>query len=553
MTCLVAETDLPTGLKSLDYLAIVGYLVLTFGIAVWFGRKQKSTEDFFVGGRRMPFIAVGLSILATLFSTISYLGNPGEMIKRGIGMFLGQLSLPLSLLVIAFVWVPFFMRLRLTSAYEYLELRFSSPVRFMAGGLFTLLRLGWMSVVVFAASTALVQIKGGDWESLPGNDLYWCIGAIGAVAAVYTAMGGMEALIWVDVLQCLLLLAGVLLAIGYVMLIDHTGPADWWRIAAEHGQSHTKVDWFPRDITTRFTVVTALINTFFWTICTHGSDQVVLQRYFTTGSVKAARRSYFINMFVDITMALLMGTAGLALLAYYLHHADQLPSGQTASSMADKLFPWFLGHALPAGCAGLIVSAFLCDAIQTLESGANAIAAVVSQDVLPNRKQTNSEAKHENLVFARAMTFGITLFVTLFAYVVAYLQQQRDMSIVDMMPKFFNMFVGPLAGMFFVGMFLPRCSSRSVIPAALTGLAVSILWSWWDVLVDGNLPPDERIIPTIALSTAVPYSVTIVAAAMLSFVLPASGEDAANARRYGWWNIVFGTGGVPSERDAANV
>ena len=102
MTCLVADTDLPTGLKSLDYLAIIGYLVLTFGIAVWFSRKQKSTEDFFVGGRRMPFIAVGLSILATLFSTISYLGNPGEMIKRGIGMFIGQLSLPLSLAVIAF-------------------------------------------------------------------------------------------------------------------------------------------------------------------------------------------------------------------------------------------------------------------------------------------------------------------------------------------------------------------------------------------------------------------------------------------------------------------
>ncbi len=178
------------------------------------------------------------------------------------------------------------------------------------------------------------------------------VGGLASLIGLRLVLGlGSEALIWVDVLQCLLLLAGVLLAIGYVILIDHTGPADWWRIAAGHGQSHTKVEWFPKDITTRFTVVTALINTFFWTICTHGSDQVVLQRYFTTGSVKAARRSYFINMFVDITMALLMGTAGLALLAYYLHHADQLPSGQTATTMADKLFPWFLGHALPPGCA----------------------------------------------------------------------------------------------------------------------------------------------------------------------------------------------------------
>jgi SSS family solute:Na+ symporter len=312
LTVLAADEvvgELPAGLQSLDYAAIVAYLVLTFGIAVWFSRKQSSTEDFFVGGRRMPFIAVGLSILATLFSTISYLGVPGEMIKRGVGMFLGQLSLPLSALVIAFVWIPFFMKLRLTSAYEYLERRFSPPARFIAGGLFTLLRLGWMSMVVFAASTALMQIKGGDWTSLPGDDLYWCVGMIGVVAAIYTAMGGIQALIWVDVIQCLLLLAGVLLAIGYVVIIDHTGPADWWNIAAKYRQSHTELEWFSWDITTRFTVVTAIVYTFFWTVSTHGSDQVVLQRYFTTGSVQAARRSYYINMCVDITMATLMATA----------------------------------------------------------------------------------------------------------------------------------------------------------------------------------------------------------------------------------------------------
>jgi Na+/proline symporter len=322
------------------------------------------------------------------------------------------------------------------------------------------------------------------------------------------------------------------MAIGYVMLIDGTGPTEWWNIAANYRTSHTKLEWFDWDITTRFTVVTALINTFFWTICTHGSDQVVLQRYFTTGSVKAARKSYFINMGVDITMAILMGTAGLALLAYYLNHADQLPPGQSADKMADKLFPWFLGHSLPAGCAGLIVSAFLCDAIQTLEAGANAIAAVISKDVLPNRRQQNTEAKEENLKFARAITFGITLFVTLFAYVVAYIQRERELSIVDMMPRFFNLFVGPLAGMFFVGMFLPKCSTRAVVPAALTGLIVSVLWSWWDLLIDNS------VTPTIALSTALPYSVTVITAAVLGYLLPPTDEQRAKAARYGWWNIV---------------
>src|SRR4029079_10577867 len=120
------ESTLSTsGLESLDYAAIAFYLLLTFGIALWFGRRQKNTEDFFVGGRRMPWLAVGLSILATLFSTISYLGVPGEVIKNGVTLFCGYLAIPFTFLVIMYLWVPFFMRLKLTSAYEYLDKRFN--------------------------------------------------------------------------------------------------------------------------------------------------------------------------------------------------------------------------------------------------------------------------------------------------------------------------------------------------------------------------------------------------------------------------------------------
>src|SRR6478736_2021988 len=118
------------------------------------------------------------------------------------------------------------MPLKLTSAYEYLERRFSYPVRLRGAVLFILLRLGWMSMVVFAASMALDQVKGGEVNWLGVPDLYWWIGAIGLVAAVYTAIGGIQAVIWVDVLQCVLLLTGVLLAIGYVVIIDGSGPVE---------------------------------------------------------------------------------------------------------------------------------------------------------------------------------------------------------------------------------------------------------------------------------------------------------------------------------------
>ncbi|TXT18060.1 MAG: Na+/solute symporter [Planctomycetota bacterium] len=330
-----SQLSLNAGLEWQDFAAIAFYFVLTFGIALWFGRKQKDVDDFFVGGRRMPWFAVGLSILATLFSTLSYLGMPGEMIKNGVGVFMGYLAVPFSMAVVTLLWIPFFMRLKLTSAYEYLELRFNYPVRLIGASLFVLLRLGWMSMVIFAASMALDRVKGPDIAFLPGPDIYWWIGLVGVIAAIYTAVGGIQAMIWTDVLQCLLLLAGVLLAIGYVAAVDGTGPIDWWKTASNTSGRNNLPPVFSWDITVRVTIVFALINNFFWTVCTHGSDQVVLQRYFSVSSLKNARKSYFINFIVDLSMATLLSLCGLALLAFYLKHADLTPDGLPAVKAAN--------------------------------------------------------------------------------------------------------------------------------------------------------------------------------------------------------------------------
>lgn len=514
------------GLSAIDFVAVIAYLAVTFGIAVWFGRKQQSSEDFFVGGRRMPWFAVGLSILATLFSTLSYLGVPGEMIKQGIGLFSGYLAVPFSFAVVTLLWIPFFMRLRLTSAYEYLEKRFDRRVRVLGATLFVLLRLGWMSMVVFAASLALDKVKGGDLAALPGADQLWWILAIGLVAAVYTAIGGIQAVIWVDVLQCVLLLAGVLLAIGFVAYHDGTGPFDWWRTLNENVKRHTHPPLFTWDVTVRVTIAWTMFGNFFWTICTHGSDQVVLQRYFSTASLAAARRSYLINVIVDLTMASLLSLAGLALLAFYLRHADLLPSGKAATDMADKLFPHFLGNQLPAGCAGLILSAFLCDAIQTLESGVNAITAVVTKDLLPRRAAETLTPAAE-LTAIRRLTVVISLFVTASAYGIFALQQHYELTLVDMMPKFFNMFVGPLAALFFIGMFLPRCTSGSALGAVTLGLTVSFIWSWWEIIFGTSWRP------TIFLAVGVPCLTTIATAALLSL---ATVRD-SRGREFSWRSV----------------
>lgn len=526
-----SKLTLDSGLEALDFAAIGFYFALTFGIALWFGRKQKDVDDFFVGGRRMPWFAVGLSILATLFSTLSYLGMPGETIKNGMGVFMGYLAVPFSMAVVTLLWIPFFMRLRLTSAYEYLELRFSYPVRLIGASLFVLLRLGWMSMVIFAASMALDRVKGPDLTFLPGPDIYWWIGLVGVIAAIYTAVGGIQAMIWTDVLQCLLLLAGVLLAIGYVAAVDGTGPVDWWMTAANTEGRNNLPPVFSWDITVRVTIVFALINNFFWTICTHGSDQVVLQRYFSVSSLKNARRSYFINFLVDITMASLLSLCGLALLAYYLKHADQVPGGLTAVKGADKLFPHFLGNQLPAGFAGLIISAFLCDAIQTLESGVNAITAVAANDIVPRLRRGRPRIMSD-LTFARVMSIVITIVVTANAYFVTNRVQAIGETIVGMMPKFFNMFVGPLASLFIIGMFMPRCTARSAIPAVIYGFIVSIVFSWWREIF-GFI--NERP-PSFLLAIAYPCLSTLTAARILSWFVERGGEHPG--LKFTWREIV---------------
>jgi len=516
---LEPQLRLDSGLEAFDFAAIAFYFALTFGIALWFGRRQKNTEDFFVGGRRMPWFAVGLSILATLFSTLSYLGMPGEMIKNGIGVFAGYLAVPFSMAVVTLLWIPFFMRLRLTSAYEYLERRFNYPVRLIGAALFVLLRLGWMSMVIFAASMALDRVKGPDLDLLSGPDIYWWIGMVGVVAAVYTAVGGIQAMIWTDVLQCVLLLAGVLLAIGYVVVADGTGPVEWWNTAAHTSGRNNLPPLFSWDVTVRVTIVFAMINNFFWTVCTHGSDQVVLQRYFSTASLRSARRSYFVNFLVDITMASLLSLCGLALLAYYLKHPGQVPDGLTPVEAADKLFPHFLGHQLPAGFAGLIISAFLCDAIQTLEAGVNAITAVATNDVVP-RLRGGRPRVLSDLTFARLLTVGITLAVTANAYFVANRVQAMGETIVGMMPKFFNMFVGPLASLFIIGMFFPRCTARSAVPAVMCGFSLSVIWSWWTEIFGTTWRP------SFLLAIAAPCLTSLAIAWLLSWLVERGGQHA---------------------------
>ncbi|MGE0606819.1 MAG: sodium/solute symporter [Pirellulales bacterium] len=533
------------GLVTLDYIGVAIYLLVTVAIIAWSYRRKADTEDFFLGNRRMPWLAVGMSLLATLLSTNSYLGVPGEIIKNGVAMFAGYLAVPLSMGVVLLVWVPFFMRLKLTSAYEYLERRFDYRVRLLAGILFFGLRLGWISLVTYTASMALSRMTGVPLTTV--------ILLVGIAATIYTCVGGIRAVIWNDVLQFVMLFGGTFVTIGYVMWATGAGPTQWWTSISSVATHKTSPPIFSWDITVRMTVVTAMVHTFFWTICTHGSDQVVLQRYFSTESLGAARRSYIVNAISDISVGLLLALSGLALHYFYLQEGAVLPDGLSVDGRADEVLPYFFAHQLPAGFGGLILAGFLCDAMQTLVSGVNSITAVATQDVF-KRLFPGGKRLMKEMSLARLVTVAMGLLVTGLAFFVAQHVEHSGRNIVDLMPRMFNLFLGPLASVFLIGMFLPRCTARSTIAAVAVGLLVAVVWSWWgeipavcsylglhdtaDWLVEilGRDEQGKPKTPTITLTIAIPYLTSFLLAALCGMLFDKGGEHPG--RRYTWLAVM---------------
>jgi SSS family solute:Na+ symporter len=491
-------------------------------------------------------MAVGLSIMATLLSSLTYLGLTGEVVKNGIAGFMTQLAILPAAPFVVFLFIPFFMRLRYTSAYEYLEHRFDVRARLLGGGLFFFLRLLWVSLVMYSGALALHKM--GGWN------FYATIAVLGVGATLYTFFGGLEGVVWTDVLQALMLFGGAAAIVFYVWLDTGAGPAVWWQVAGEHSAAHRQAEWFSFDPTKRITLGTALLSGFFWQICTHCSDQVVLQRYASTPSLRAAQNSYITNVLALLAITSLLGVSGLALLYYYLQHPDHLPAGMTATSAGDQLMPHFYATQLPIGFGGLILANFLCDAMQTLVSGVNSITAVATQDVLEHGQVVRQTAS-KRLNLARVMALLLGGMTTCIALGVAWLAHSSGKNIFDLMPKTFNMFIGPLGSLFLIGMFLPRNTGRTATPAVLLAVGVSILWNYWKEILSipfvwqfARHAFEQPFDLSIMWSYGVACVSGLVFAVILSLLFEKGGEHPG--LQFTWWAVMRRP--LPSEPKTEN-
>ncbi len=371
---------------ALDWIVIGAYAGAMIAIGVYYQLRTRNTDDYLLGGRTMKPWAVGLSYFATLFSTITYLALPGEMIQHGPMYLCSVLAFPLVFLVGAYWLIPFIMRLKVTSAYEILEVRLGPSVRMLGATFFLVMRLVWMAVIIFATvRTVLVPLLRLDESATP-----WVCFALGAVTIVYTSLGGLQAVVWTDVVQTFILFFAAILSIATIS-IALGGVNAWW-------PDRWHSDWDPPalwDPTVRVTAGAAVLSMFIWYVCTAGSDQMAVQRYLATRNVASARRMFGISLSCNALVTVLLAALGLALFAYFKAMPNMLPDGRTVTTAGDRLLPQYIVRGLPAGISGLVVAGLLSAAMSSLSSGLSSCCSVITVDFVDRfRKAKLQDADH---------------------------------------------------------------------------------------------------------------------------------------------------------------
>lgn len=458
-------------LATLDYIVVGVYLAGMLWLGALFSRRQNTEEEYFLASRSIPWFAIGLSIIATLMSSLTYVSEPGEVWKSGITNMAGKmLAIPLEMALVYWIFLPRITQWRYTSVYDYLGDRFGTATKRLGIVLFLWLAVAWMGFIVLVSSQILA-----DASEL---DLYVVTATVGLVATLYTVAGGLRAVIWTDVVQVVLMLGGAIMTLAYVYLKTGGGPAEWFDLVVTK-HSTKELPLFDANPFTRSTIFTVAASMFCWHVCTHLSNQMTVQRYFSAGSLKGARRSFVIGSLTGVAINLLLCAIGLALFYFYHELGESQPEGlNPVGKEADRIFPRFAFRKLPVGLAGAWLAAMVAAAMSSIDSGINSAASVltVEWDHLRAKRRgssaDNSTAGETSMGAVKILTLLLGLFVTLAAYWLDVLTRERN--IIDMMGRSFNCFTGPLGGLFFLGLFVPRCGNRAATFAGLAGVAVSI-------------------------------------------------------------------------------
>jgi sodium-dependent multivitamin transporter 6 len=300
----------------LDYGVLVIYFAAMLGLGLYFSGAQKTTDDYFLGGRSFAWFPIGISLMSTLISAMSYTGLPGQAFDHGLAVLIHPLSVWIGLPLIVGVVVPIYRGLKLSSVYEYLELRFDSRVRLLASGLFVVWRLLWLGGVIYAPCKLLMLAAGWHFPE------WWLLLILGLVTTIYTVLGGIKAVIWTDVIQGLMMLGGVVIVIVAVWVQMDGGPSRVTDIAYESGRLipvELKFDW-----NSRWAIWGAAPHWVLAMLSFYIADQITAQRFLCAKSAAAARTSFYLNTLALTFLLPGLVYIGICLHAFYYDHPQAL-------------------------------------------------------------------------------------------------------------------------------------------------------------------------------------------------------------------------------------
>jgi len=440
---------------TIDYTILLIYLVAMVWIGLRFAGRQKTAEDFFLAGRNMPWLAVAMSMYASLTSAVTYMGLPGLAYRSNVTLLAVAVVSPLLAPVLIFVFYPVYRKLNITTSYEYIGIRFGETARKTAAALFLLARLGWMATVIYAPALALSIATG-----LP---LIASILTMGILATLYTVAGGLAAVLWTDVVQFITLIGGAVLVAVFLVHFSPDGFTGIIHFARDN--NHLQLDgsislW-------RMTLTGVAISFFFQMMQDYGTDQVTVQRLLSTRSKGGMARAILFNSVVDFCIITLLLFIGLGLFAYYQLNPDSLPEAISG----DKIFPYFIAHVLPTGLSGLLIAAIFAAAMSSMDSGINSMATVIVNDfIFP---MVGKKEGGETVRLARWVTAGLGALATALSIYLFFVSKAE--GIIETFATFMGLFSAPVLALFVLGLLTKRGLFKAWIPAAL----VSIGFTFW--------------------------------------------------------------------------
>ena len=470
-------------MKALDLIIIFGYLIGIVLFGTWFGRKQKTTADYFLGDRSVPWWAVAFSIVATETSTITFISIPGVAFARGGNFGFLQLVFGylLGRIVISILFIPSYFRGELLTVYQLLDQRFGGKIKMVAASLFVVMRniadgiRLLLTAIVLAAVYAAFQPAANAETIIIGS-----IVLIGLAMIIFTYFGGMEAVIWVEVIQLGIYIAGAIAAAVVLINSIDGGLAAANSLATQFGK-YSLFD-FAFDYTRTYTFWSGLIGGCFLTMSTHGTDQYLVQRYLCTDHPRKATIALLTSG--GIVLAQFIGFLFIGVLLFAFYHPFTDPAYATAANAAfpftggDRVFPDFITKYMPTGLSGLVVAAIFAAA---MSSSLNSIAATAVNDLYKPFRPNRDDKHYLKVSHVLTLIWGVVQIL------VALAVRNQPGSALSMALSIASLINGPILGVFLVGTFLRRVSQ----PPALIGMLVSIssmlyvffatkiAWTWY--------------------------------------------------------------------------